>query len=341
MASTIVSYVIDAVATLTTEQRVVLISVVVTVLSIHAALAFFQFFTWAARPETNAVGGGTATSDRGSQFVVKKTTHEGDTAALVPFVSGQIVASSPAQEQEFAASGHAPFVHQRLSASDSLVRARRFRALADQRRTLRFFSPDPVSEDVMRECIAAAGTAPSGAHQQPWRFVLVRSDTVKQQIRTLVEREEQRNYDRRMKKTWVKDVTHLVDALHGHVGTDHDAATTTVTKPYLTEAPYLIVVFKITKMFDVTGDKLEVYYPIHGVGIATGMLVAALNDANLVTLTSTPMGAEREIAQLCGRPAHEKVFLLMPVGYPAADATVPYRTAADRRKPLDEILSVV
>lgn len=228
---------------------------------------------------------------------------------------------------------HAPFEMERLPARAQLDRARLYREFMDMRRSVRFFSPERVDRAVVEECIRCAGTAPSGAHTQPWRFVLVQTPSVKAAVRAAVEAEEQINYDRRMKKTWVRDVNTLVSQVHA------DGA---VRKPYLEVAPYLIVVMKVTHEIDAEGKRVgDVYYPVESTGIATGMLISALHNANLVTLTSTPMGAETTIRRILGRPDNEKVFVLMPVGYPAKDATVPYRDAAAWRKPLADIMPVV
>ena len=267
---------------------------------------------------------------------------EGKDNSLVPFVSGQVGDLLPEDLERYKQIGHIPFRHERISYKAALHRSRCFYALANQRRTVRFFSRDPVPQEIVIKCLQSAGTAPSGAHQQPWRFILVKSQEKKKRIRELVEREEQLNYDRRMKKSWVADVAPLVTPLHTTETVDGGQERHVVSKPYLTDAPYLVVVMKITAMFDeATGRKQEIYYPMQGVGIACGILICALNDANLVTLTSTPMGAEREIAELCERPQHEKVYLLLPVGYPADNATVPFRTDVTRRKPLDEIVVVL
>ena len=153
-------------------------------------------------------------------------------------------------------------------------------------------------------------------------------------IRALVEAEEQKNYDRRMAKTWVGAVDHLVNALHSTDGKS------SVLKPYLTDAPCLVVVFKQTHARDAaTGARVENYYVMQNVGIAAGFFIAAVHNAGLVTLPSTPMGAEKSIRELLGRPDNEKVFLLLPIGFPAKGATVPYRARGKERKPLAEIMS--
>ncbi len=189
------------------------------------------------------------------------------------------------------------------------------------RRSARFFADTPVSEETIRWCVAAAGTAPSGANKQPWRFVAVADPAIKKQIRTAAEEEERAFYQRRATPEWLADLAPL--------GTDP-------SKPFLEVAPWLIVVFKLMKTDpDQSGRQGKVYYVDESVGIATGLLIAAIHHAGLVTLTHTPspMGF---LAGVLGRPAHERPFLLLPVGYPAADCTVP----DIHRKAVDEILVV-
>jgi len=224
---------------------------------------------------------------------------------------------------------HAQLKATRLSPEDERARSKAFYELMASRRSLRFFSSDPVDDTVLGNVIATAGTAPSGAHKQPWVFGVVRDPATKMEIRKLVEAEEMINYERRMKKSWVKDVDHLVNDLHA------DGAP---TKPYLTEAPALIVVFKETHGVDEFGERVEHYYVEESVGIAVGFLMTALHNVGLATLTSTPMGAESKIRELLGRGTHEKVFLLLPVGYPAPDATVPYRGRSQHRKAMDVLM---
>jgi len=245
------------------------------------------------------------------------------TSAGLPFVAKQ------ADEKE--RDGHIRFEFQRIPHSEARRRSDDLYRFLNTRRSVRFFSPDKVDEQTVVNCILAAGTAPSGAHQQPWVFLLVKSPDVKMKIREVVEREEQVNYEVRMKKTWVADVHPVVGDLH------KDG----VVKPYLSEAPYLIVCMKVTYGLDEENKKLEHYYVQQGCGIACGLLLAALHNANLCTLTSTPLGAEKDIAHILERPKNEKVFLLMPVGYPSHNATVPYRTAETWRKPREQILAIV
>lgn len=213
-------------------------------------------------------------------------------------------------------SEHAPYHHERLALAQIRHRSRKLLQLCQQRRTLRFFSTDPVPKDVISNILQTACTAPSGAHRQPWTFVAVSRMALKQEIRNMVEREETVNYQKRMRKSWVSDIEHLMTQLHD---------TDEVTKPYLTEAPWIVVVFKETHGINSDGERVDNYYVQESVGIACGMLCVAVQNANLVTLTSTPMGAEKGIRTLLGRPANEKVFLLMPIGFPAKNATVPFR----------------
>jgi iodotyrosine deiodinase len=215
---------------------------------------------------------------------------------------------------------HAPYLHEQSPLTDISHRVKSFRQLCESRRTLRFFSNDPVPRHILQDIIATAATAPSGAHKQPWHFCLIGNPKVKKEIRNLVEKEEQINY-------YLKDI---ISGMHD---------TKSISKPYLTEAPWLIVVLKQLYDVDETGKRVEDYYYVpESVGIACGMLVTAIHNANLVTLTSTPTGANANICKLLQRPNNEKVCLLLPVGFPAKDATVPYRDL--QRKQLDQVLSV-
>ena len=176
-------------------------------------------------------------------------------------------------------------------------------ALARERRSIREFSDRPVPRELLEAALRIACTAPSGANQQPYRFVVVSDPELKRQIRDGAEAEEREFYSRRAPQEWL-------DAL-APLGTD-------ANKPFLTTVPHLIVVFR--QMSGVSGEKL--YYPTESVGIAVGFLIAALNRFGLSTLTHTPspMGF---LGEICGRPKSEKPFVLLPVGYPADGATVP------------------
>jgi nitroreductase len=171
------------------------------------------------------------------------------------------------------------------------------------RRSVRTFSPDPIPMDVVRTCIAAASTAPSGAHKQPWTFVVVTDSAVKRRIREAAEAEERAFYGGRAGDEWLEDLAPF--------GTD-------ASKPFLETAPAVIVVFAQTTAPD--GGKH--YYVKESVGIATGMLIAALHEAGLATLTHTP-SPMHVLRDVLDRPANERAYVVMPVGYPADDCVVP------------------
>jgi len=225
----------------------------------------------------------------------------------------------------------------RLPAGVMEQRAESFFEFMSMRRTLRFFSTEKVPQQVLDACIATAGTSPSGAHHQPWFFAVVKTDTLKLRIRELVEAEEKVNYERRMRKSWINDLSSMTGATADE--RLHDSHTGDPLKPYLSEAPALLAMFKQTHTFDQDGQKIDNYYVNESCGIAAGFLIAALHNVGLATLTSTPMGAEQAIRELLGRPDNEKLFLLMPVGFPAKDATVPYRVPL--RKPQSELSAVL
>jgi len=207
-----------------------------------------------------------------------------------------------------------PLDWERLDPEEALARSRAFLASMRRRRTVRAFSPEPVPFELVENAIAAAGTAPSGAHQQPWTFVAVTDPDVKARIREAAEAAEREFYDRRATPEWL-------DAL-AVLGTDF-------VKVHLTGAPVVVVVFE-----QATGpDGRKHYYAKESVGIAVGFLLAALHAAGLVALTHTP-APMRFLRAALGRPANERPFCVIPVGYPAEDATVPDL----ERKPLDEIL---
>jgi len=229
----------------------------------------------------------------------------------------------------------AKFVSQRLSAGSMQQRADALFRLMNTRRTMRFYSTDVPPEGVVETCIATAGTMPSGAHHQPWFFVMVRDAGLKMQIQELVEEEERVNYERRMRKSWIEDLSVMT-------GENADprlrsADNSAPKKPYLSQAPILIALFKQSHSVGSDGQKSDNYYVQESCGIAAGMLIASLHNVGLATLPSTPMGAEVRIRDMLGRPDSEKLLLLMPVGYPATDATVPYRTPL--RKSFEGLLS--
>jgi iodotyrosine deiodinase len=196
-------------------------------------------------------------------------------------------------------------------------RAAAFHTDIMRRRTVRDFSAEPVPRSIIETCIAAAGCAPSGANQQPWRFVAIADPAIKKTIRDAAEAEEREFYERRVTDAWRAALAPL--------GTDAD-------KPFLETAPWLIAVFYEAYGFDAAGEKEKRYYPIDSVGIATGFLIAALHHAGLASLTHTP-SPMAFLNSILGRPENERPFVLMVVGYPAENATVP----AISRKPLNDI----
>lgn len=201
------------------------------------------------------------------------------------------------------------------------TRAASFHADVMSRRTVRDFSDAPVPRDIIESCIAAAGCAPSGANQQPWRFVAISNPIVKKTIREAAEAEEREFYERRVTDAWRSALAPL--------GTDSE-------KPFLETAPWLIAIFYEAYGFAPDGSKEKRYYPIDSVGIATGFLIAALHHAGLASLTHTP-SPMAFLNTILGRPENERPFVLMVVGYPAENATVP----AISRKSLDEIATFI
>jgi nitroreductase len=203
-------------------------------------------------------------------------------------------------------------------------RAWEFFELMRRRRTVREFSPEPVPVEVLELAIRTAGSAPSGANLQPWRFIVVGDSETKRKIRMAAEEEERENYEHRFPEEWLSDLAPL--------GTDWH-------KEFLEIAPCLIVVFRIdygmVTEADGTIRKKKHYYVNESVGIATGMLLAALHNAGLATLTHTPspMGF---LSRILDRPKNEKPYLLIPVGYPAPNTRVPNI----KRKELDQIMEV-
>lgn len=198
-------------------------------------------------------------------------------------------------------------------------RAQDFYRLLNQRRSVRFIGPEPVPREVIDDVIRTAGTAPSGAHTEPWTFVVVADPDTKHQIRLIVEEEEEVNYRQRMGDKWVNDLQRL---------------RTNWIKEYLDIAPYLILIFKQTYGILPNGKKKTHYYNEISVSISCGLLLAALQNVGLVTVTSTPLNCGPQLRNLLRRPANEKLLMLLPVGYPATDATVPDL----KRKPLDDIM---
>ena len=199
-----------------------------------------------------------------------------------------------------------PLKFESYSEPDMIIRSEEYRNQMLTRRTVRDFSDKPVPQAVIRNAIAAAASAPSGANKQPWFFSVVGDAQIKKEIRIAAEKEEKEFYSHRAPDDWLKELNQF--------GTDWH-------KPFLETAPYLIVVFK--QIYEQQeGDQKKNYYVNESVGIATGFLLAALHYAGLATLTHTPspMGFLQKILK---RPDNERAFLLIPVGYPANDAEVP------------------
>ncbi len=200
-------------------------------------------------------------------------------------------------------------------------RAAVFYAEINRRRTVRQFSDEPVPRDLIETCLRAAGCAPSGANQQPWRFVAIADVAVKKAIREAAEIEEREFYEHRATDEWRAALTPL--------GTD-------ASKPFLETAPWLIAVFYEAYAVNPSGAREKRYYPMDSTGIATGVLLTALHHAGLASLTHTP-SPMAFLNDILKRPSNERPFVLLVVGYPAADATVPTIT----RKSLEDFATFV
>lgn len=210
-----------------------------------------------------------------------------------------------------------PYHPLQFSAEEQLQRSQEFYDLCKSRRTVREFSSRPVPRELLELLIRTACTAPSGANKQPWRFVVVTDTNIKHEIRIAAEKEEKENYEHRMPQEWLDDLAAL--------GTDWH-------KEFLEIAPALIVAFSIDYMKE--GAELRKnYYVKESVGLACGFLLAAIHNAGLVSLTHTP-SPMNFLQKILGRPVNEKPFLLIPVGYPAGNVTVP----DIHRKSLEEIV---
>jgi nitroreductase len=211
-----------------------------------------------------------------------------------------------------------PLAFAGMPESAMLGRAADFRGLMTRRRTVRDFSNRPVPRELIEQAVMTAATAPSGANQQPWTFVCIGDQTIKQRIRTAAEAEERAFYEGGAPEEWLEALAPL--------GTDAD-------KPFLEIAPWLIVIFAQRYGLKEDGSRRKHYYVPESVGIATGLLIASLHNAGLAALTHTPspMGFLNEI---CGRPEHEKAVILLVAGYPAENAEVP----DIRRKEADELI---
>ncbi len=216
-----------------------------------------------------------------------------------------------------------PLTFARLGETEQSRRSEEFARRMLRRRSVRHFSREPVPIGLIENAIRVAGSAPSGANQQPWTFVIVSDADLKRKIRIAAEAEEKESYQRRMSQEWL-------DAL-APLGTDW-------RKPHIEDAPYVIVVFRQAyglRLDANTGEERRYrhYYSEESVGIAVGFLLAALHISGLATLTHTP-SPMKFLSEILDRPANERAFVLIPVGYPAAEAQAP----AIRKKPLEEIM---
>jgi iodotyrosine deiodinase len=213
---------------------------------------------------------------------------------------------------------YVPLEFARLPKSEMLERAESFYGSMNARRSVRFFSSDPVPKKLIELAILTAGTAPSGAHMEPWTFVAIDSADLKARIRAAAEAEELETYSRRLSDEWRGALAPL--------GTDH-------VKEHITDAPWVVVLFKQKYGINPDGSHRKHYYVTESVGIAAGLFMAALHNMGLVTLTHTP-NPMRFLADILERPKNEEAMLLFPVGFPSVDAVVPDL----QRKHLEEIV---
>tara|TARA_B100000963_G_scaffold330836_1_gene321182 strand:+ start:505 stop:1176 length:672 start_codon:yes stop_codon:yes gene_type:complete len=191
-----------------------------------------------------------------------------------------------------------------------------------KRHSVRNFSKEPVSIDVIEKIIETAGRAPSGANQQPWHFVAIKDQEKKVKVRSAAENEEKEFYSSGGHDEWISALE--------PIGTD-------ASKPHLTDAPWLIVIFAERYGFNRDGSRRKNYYVNESVGIATGFLIAAIHNAGLACLTHTP-NPMKFLNSMCLRPMNEKPIMILPVGYASVDATIPL--ASTNKKPLDQIMSI-
>ncbi len=217
--------------------------------------------------------------------------------------------------------GHRHILYQQPSFPDEAVneKSNQYYEFLDIRRSVREFDTRPVPREVIQNLIMTASSAPSGAHKQPWTFCAVSNRELKTQIRKAAEIEEKKNYSGRMSERWLKDLEPL--------GTN-------MNKPFLEEAPWLIIAFKKIYEIDMDGSKHNNYYVNESIGIACGMLIVAIHNAGLVTLTHTP-SPMNFLAKILNRPKNERAFLLLPVGFPKQPAYVP----DIKRRSLSEVSS--
>jgi len=211
-----------------------------------------------------------------------------------------------------------PYISEEFDENEMLERSRGFHKWSEKRRSLRHFSSRPVPKEVMENIILTASTAPSGANRQPWVFCLISNAELKSKIRKLAEQEEKKSYESRMNKEWLEAIKPL--------GTNW-------IKEFIDVAPWIVVVLKKPYDVDENGEKRINYYVSESVGLASGFLLMAIHNAGLVALTHTP-SPMNFIAKALDRPENERPFLLVPVGFAAADAQVPDL----KRKSKDDVI---
>lgn len=212
-----------------------------------------------------------------------------------------------------------PLQFERLSNEAQHDRADRFYEEMSRRRSVRYFTDDDVPRHLVEQAVRTASTAPSGAHKQPWTFVITSDPVVKSQIRQAAEEEERVNYEGgRLPPHWREDLEPL--------GTDW-------RKPFLETVPWIVVLFEHRYQLDATGERRHTYYPKESVGICAGIFITALHNMGLATLTHTP-SPMKFLTKLLGRPDNERPFCLFPIGFPAVDCVVPDL----ERKPLTEVM---
>jgi len=210
-----------------------------------------------------------------------------------------------------------PYKQKELTTGEQLANSRRFYDLLNERRSVRDFSDKPVPKEIIENIVKSAGTAPSGAHKQPWTFCVVSNAALKKEIRIAAEEEEKVSYGSRMSDRWKEDLAPIG---------------TTWEKPFIETAPYIIVVFKRVHE-TIAGEKRNNYYVNESIGIACGMLISAVHNAGLVTLTHTP-SPMNFLNRILKRPQNERAYLLLPIGYVAEVAEVPDL----QRKALSDIM---
>ena len=212
---------------------------------------------------------------------------------------------------------HNVFYSEVIPGEESIEKSRSYFEWLDKRRSIRDFSDQNVPKAVIENLIKSASTAPSGAHKQPWTFCAISNPTLKTEIRKAAEKEEKISYESRMSERWKRDLAPLGTDMH---------------KPFLEIAPWLIIAFKKIYEWDENGVKHNNYYVNESIGIACGMLISAIHNAGLVTLTHTP-SPMNFLSKILKRPENERAYILLPVGYPQVPAYVP----DIERKELEEV----